>query len=466
MADPSPDQSGAEARELPARVAVVGAGLAGLRAASGLDAAGCEVVVFEAADFPGGKAAGADIEGFSIDRSLQVLSFEDRKLLAWLGELGLGSALLPMRAVSTAQLHEGRVVRTGARSLREIARTPGIGLRDAFRLLRLPRLMQRYTPLLDPDFPERAADLDYRSVADFARLYLGERVFERFASPLATSATLGNEYELSRAAFLLQWHVACHGSALAGLAAAGLHELALAAASRLDVRVRTRVQQLKQRASGELSLECSAVTGDERLEFDAVVITTAAPEAARIAAGLVTPAERDFFRQVRSGPLVSLSVAVEHPLTGLPQLVRVPHAEGSPIEVLLLESGSPGGRAPEGCGLVTLSATQRFATRSAAAPDEEVERELRAALSRIHPSAGWSVRFTKLHRDPEGLPRFEVGAYRALAGFQRVQADRRCLGRRLYFAGDYLSGPRFEDAIGSGLRAVDALLTDLRGGGA
>jgi protoporphyrinogen oxidase len=466
LADPSPDQSGIEAREVPARIAVVGAGLAGLRAAGGLDAAGCEVVVFEAADFPGGKAAGLDVEGFSVDRSLQVLSFEDRKLLAWLGELDLGSTLLPMRAVATAQLHEGRIVRAGARSLREIARTPGIGLQDWFRLLRLPRLMQRYAPLLDPDFPERAAALDYRSVADFARLYFGERVFARFASPLATSATLGNEWELSRAAFLLQWHVSRQGSALACLAAAGLHELALAAASRLDVRTRTRVQQIKQRASGEFSLECSAAGGDESLEFDAVVIATSAREAARIAAALVTPAERDFLRQVRSGPLVSLSVAVEHPLTGLPQLVRVPHVEGSPIEVLLLESGAPGGRAPEGCGLVTLSATERFAMRSAAAPDEEVERELRTALSRIHPSAGGSVRFTKLYRNPEGLPRFEVGAYRALARFQRVQADRRSLGRSLYFAGDYLSGPRFEDAIGSGLRAAGALQRDLAGGGA
>jgi predicted NAD/FAD-dependent oxidoreductase len=64
------------------------------------------------------------------------------------------------------------------------------------------------------------------------------------------------------------------------------------------------------------------------------------------------------------------------------------------------------------------------------------------------------------------LPRFEVGAYRALARFQHVQLDRRSLGRSLYFAGDYLSGPRFEDAIGSGLRAADALQRDLARDGA
>ena len=41
-----------------------------------------------------------------------------------------------------------------------------------------------------------------------------------------------------------------------------------------------------------------------------------------------------------------------------------------------------------------------------------------------------------------------------------MQADRRSLGRRLYFAGDWLAGPTAEDAAASGLRAADELLGD------
>jgi predicted NAD/FAD-dependent oxidoreductase len=44
-----------------------------------------------------------------------------------------------------------------------------------------------------------------------------------------------------------------------------------------------------------------------------------------------------------------------------------------------------------------------------------------------------------------------------------VQRDRRSLGRRLYFAGDYLAGPRLEDAVASGKRAADAVINDLTG---
>ena len=60
------------------------------------------------------------------------------------------------------------------------------------------------------------------------------------------------------------------------------------------------------------------------------------------------------------------------------------------------------------------------------------------------------------------MARFEVGAYRALARFRNVQSDRRKLGRRLYFAGDYLSGLAADQTVGSGRRAARDLIDDLR----
>lgn len=447
------------------RVAVVGAGLAGMRAASALQEAGARVVVVEAREQVGGKTAPEVRDGFSIDRSLQAVSFEDRQLLDWGSELDVEGSLLPLRPVHTAQLHAGEVVATGARSLREIARTPGVSLRDRARLLRLPRLMRRYGPLLDPARPERSADLDYRSVADFARLYFGRSVFERFVAPRITADTLGDENEISRAAFLLHWQQSRRGGASLGLAAAGLGVLAEAAAGRVEVRLGLRAQQVKEGASDRLALECSSSGDrtDEAFELDALVLSTPAVVSAGIAASMLTPAERDFLGGVRFGPLITLSVASDRPLTGMPQLVRVPHVEGNAIEVMLVEPGLPEGRAPEGSGLVTLCATQQFAEDYAHAEDEQVERALLLALQRIHPGLARSLRFAKLHRDREGMPRFEVGAYRELARFQAVQSDRRSLGRRLYFAGDYLAGPRLEDAVASGKRAADAVINDLTG---
>jgi len=421
------------------------------------------VIVVEARDSVGGKVALEARDGFSIDRCLQTVSFSDRGLLTWVADAGLGRKLLPLRSVHTAQLHRGQVLTCHARTLAEIGHTPGVRFRDRLRLLRLPRLMRRYAPVLDLARPERAAELDHRSVADFARLYLGRSVLEHFAGPRIAADTLGDEQELSRVAFLLHWQQSQQGRARPGLAAAGLGELANAVARKLDVRTGFRAQQVKDQAFGRLALECSRVSGggDEVFEVDALLLATSPSEAGRIGASLLTPAERDFFAGVRFGPLVSLSVASERPLTGLPQLVRVPHVEGSPIEVMLVEPGVPGGRAPEGTGLVTLSAGQRASERLAGAADEQVRAELLAACERILPGLGRSLRFAVLHRDPVGMPRFEVGSYRELARFQTVQRDRRSVGRRLYFAGDYLAGPRFEDAVASGARAAASVFADL-----
>jgi protoporphyrinogen oxidase len=435
----------------------VGAGLAGLRAASRLCAAGAEVFVVEERAEVGGKAALVLRDGLEVDRSLQAFLFDDRRLLSWMQELAVGESLLPLRPVHTAQLHSGRIVATRARSLVEIGRTPGVTWRDRARLLRLPRLMRRYAAQLDPERPELAADLDYRSVADFARLYFGRSVLERFVTPRVTADTLGDERELSRVAFLLHWQASLRGAARTGIAARALGELAAAAAQGLDVRTESRAQQIKELSSGRLALECA----DEVSELDALVLATSAAEAGRLAAGVATPAERDFLAGVRSAPLVTLNVATSRPLSGLPQLVRVPHVEASPIEVLLVEPGVPGGRAREGGSRVTVCARQSFGERNAGADDDRVERTLLSSLERIFPSLRRSLLATALHRDPVGVPRFEVGAYRELARFQRVQQDRRHLGRRLYFAGDYLAGPRFEDAVASGARAATAVISDL-----
>jgi len=438
-------------------VGVVGAGLSGLRAASALRAAGAQVVVIEEGNVVGGKARLDSLDGLAMDRCLQVLLFEDQHLLSWLGELEVASDFLPLRPVHASQLHAGRIVATRAGSLAEIARTPGVRWRDRARLLRFPRLIERYAPLLDPEQPERAADLDYRSVADFARLYLGRSLFEHFVTPRVTAETLGDEHQLSRVAFLLHWQASRGGSAQMGIASRALGELAAAAAADLDVRTATRAEQIKELAPGRLALECS----DDVAEFDALVVATSAAEAGRLAASLVTPAERDFLAGVRSAPLVTLNVEVGRPLSGLPQLVRIPHAEASPIEVVLVEPGVSGGRAREGGSRVILSARQSWAETNANADDRRIEEQLLSALERVFPALRRSLLGSALHRDPVGVPRFEVGAYRELARFQRVQQDRRQLGRRLYFAADYLSGPRFEDVVASGVRAAAALLSDL-----
>lgn len=81
-------------------VLVVGAGLAGLAAATRLREAGCAVRVLEASDAPGGRVRSDRVDGFLVDRGFQVLNTgypELRRLgvlpLLPLGEFDSGAAI-------------------------------------------------------------------------------------------------------------------------------------------------------------------------------------------------------------------------------------------------------------------------------------------------------------------------------------------------------------------------------------
>ena len=446
------------------RVLVVGAGLAGLAAAWELVHAGLDVQVVERSARAGGRIGGEWRDGFCLDRSLQTLNTGDRHLLAWIGQLGLRDDLLPLRPLQLAQLRGSRSATVDSQSLFGVAAIPGVSWRDVPRLLRWGRLMARYRRLLDPVFPERAAPLDFRSVEDFARLYFGRSCYERWIAPEVTEVFGGDAHELSRVAILLTWMARGTGaerSVMHGIARRGLHELPAAVAERLSPRFLVEVTRVDEAPAGGFTVECVGRAGRrEILESDAVVLATSAAEAGRLAATVVSPAERDYLSAVRQRPEITLAAALDRPPCGMPQLLRVPPVEGSHVDAILLEPGIAEGRAPIGRGLATLRASERFARANAAASDEVVEKGMLASLERAAPEAARSVRLTRLCRREAGMPSFDVGAYRALERFRRVQRDRRSLVRRLYFAGDYLIGASAEASVVAGLRAARDYLSD------
>ena len=454
------------------RVAVIGAGLSGLRAASGLSRAGCDVTVIEQRRSVGGESAGARIDRFSIDGSLPLMRSTDRALLSWIEQSQLVELLLPPRAVVLSQIFRGTVQPIATHGLSDLASIAGVKKWDSKRLLRFPRLMNRYRAALDPDQPELAADLDSRSARDFASLYFGRSLWDYWISPETTCEYAGDELELSRVAFLLDRIASREGRAPLGVPRRGLWELAERVAAELDVARGVRADEIVARPGAGYTIHCSPADDASpeasprmsdalALEVDAVVVTTSPETAGRIAAPVLVPAERDYFAHYRGGPTAGLTMALSSPITHTASFVRVPKAEASSIACYLCEAGSVDGRVPEGKGLLTLRANAGFANAYLSASDDVVEKSLLAAISRFHPEAAGRALFTRLRRTRNGNPNFEVGAYRDLARFARVQEDRGRAGRRVYFAGDYRAGPGANQAVASGRRAAAQLRTHI-----
>lgn len=446
----------------PTRIAVLGAGLAGLRAATELKRVGFEVRVYEARTEVGGRARGEWCAGHWMDSAWPVLGGRDVALARWAREIEVGDLLSPLRPVQTALLRKTETIPVESLTLRGAARIPGPPFWERVKLLRWGRLMARYAPLLEASHPERAADLDYRSLRDHVALYFGRGALEFWLTPEMQGVFGDSVDELSRVALLLQAKSLGIGErrpGLPGLPRRPLLELAQTAAEPIDIRRATGVQRVDELPAGGFSVETVDAAGDQPPEhFDAVLLALGPSEAARVTSSLLTPAERDFFGALREHPVVNLSVALEGVHTGLPQEIRIPRREGSAISSIVIEPGQSGGRAPEGKSQLVVRARDRFAGRWSEVSGDVVAKNLLSSLELSMPGIGERVLTTHLGRSKQAA--FEVGSYRRLANFQQVQLDRRSLGRRIYWAGDYLAGPSFESATRSGLRAAQALAAD------
>jgi len=453
------------------RVAVVGAGLAGLAAARRLCAGGCQVVIFESGE-AGGRADTLHREGFALDSGPLLVSSRDQALLALVAEAGLAEQMLPLRPVSLAVALRGQVKRLRPRGRRRTLRAPGVGLRGRMRLARLARLQRRFAALFDASAPERAARLDDRSLADFARLYFGRRVLERHLEPLCGGDFLADAESASRLLFLLH-----HASRLllpTGALRGGLGALPAALAAQQDLRPGHHVEAIEPRGAGfalhitpragsaAANNGAAANGGAAGFEVDAVLAATPARAARQMLGALLEAPERDFLASAHCAPAIVAHLALSKPLTPLATRVRAPAALGSPLASIALEPGGARAPAPEGAGLATLLARPDWSRRHLEAEDGELESDLVGALERLYPRAGDALRFAALRRWPAAFPRFPVGRYRALARFRRFESARLAEGRRLAYAGDYLCAPTLEGAVRSGQRAARALLQSFR----
>jgi oxygen-dependent protoporphyrinogen oxidase len=419
------------------RVIVVGAGLAGLAAAHRLQRTGFDVQLFEARARAGGKYAPATLAGMTYEAWPALTPRSAPAFVALASELGVASRVArePLERVGwLAREH----VRVQAPSLYAFTRGSPLA---PLRLRRLALLESWLGGEIDPAAPERTTRLDDRSVADFARVYLGRRALERLLAPLFATLFGVDASDTSRE-LLFALLDGRGGIGIDRLSGVGRLVDALVE-SIPGLRCGTTVAALEPRGGVRLA-------DGERIAADAVVLAVSAREAMQLLPDR-SPAEVAAGDALRSASALVLTVATRPGLWLPASTVWLPESEGGELAGVLEATPGDG----EGLRLLRLVARPGLFARHGHRPDAELAHFLIESATRVVPGlSGW-IEAQTLDRLPHALPAFAVGHYRALA---RIRAERAVKSEpRIALAGDWLCAPHLEGELASGLRAAAEL---------
>ena len=400
-----------------AEVVVVGAGLAGLSAATRLAAAGRDVHVVDAAQHAGGRLRTERIDGFVVDRGFQVLNtgyprVADLDLPALdLGWFWTGAVVRvdgrAHRVVDPRQ-HPGSLpatLRAPIGSLPRKAALAAFSARAGF--LPVPRLL---------GVPERSAEQALRAAG------VGEQALETFLRPFLAGVLLEDRLETSSRYLDLVWRSFVRGRV--GLPAAGMQSIGEQLAARLP--------------AGRLHLGVTVTAVDGRsvrssagtTVADAVVVATDPDTAAALVPAVQASAPRQVTTHLHVLPVSPWPAP----------LIVLGERGGALVNTVVVSDAQPA-YSPDGRALVASSTL---------APTREGD--VRAEVARAHGVGEAELEHlttvTVTGAQPAATPPLQ----------HRRPVD---LGGGLYVCGDHRDTPAIQGALASGARTARAVLRRL-----
>lgn len=395
-------------------VVIVGAGLAGLRAAQVLEQQGREVVVVEAAEHVGGRIASEVIDGFTIDAGFQLLNTSYPELRA----AGLGKQLDLRVFPSTVTLRKGGRDQILAHPLRD-PRGVGPSLwgarHDLGDLSRFARVLAGVGLTPTPSFLDEP---DSTTLEGLRRRGLSERFINETVRPFLQGVLLENELETSWRYTQLVLRSFVRGRA--AVPSAGMQALPLAlrrTLSSTQFRFGEHVQEVRS-DGGTTNL--GTITAQH------VVVATDQNSAARLLGRAEEP-QRTVTTWWFSTPVLS---------DGRLHL----DVDGAFLANAVAMSVSAPEYAPPGRSLIAASAVGRH-------EDGDVPR-VRTDVARLFGLATSDVELIATSRIAEALPVRSAGE--SWRGSDVVNG--------VTLAGDYLETPSIQGALVSGRRAARRIL--------
>ena len=433
------------------KIAVVGAGWAGLAAAVRARQAGHAVTVFEAAPMPGGRARSDDAGAAAADNGQHILLGGYAATLALMRSVGVDVERALLRLPLSMTYADGAGFALPARGPRLLAgawallRARGFTARDKLSVVALAAAWQLRRFRCPPGL----------SVDELLRLAPTARVKHRLIEPLCVAALNTPAASASAAVFLAVMRDSLFGARGASdllLPQRPLAQLLPLPALQwlrghgVDVHLRCRVSALERLAQGwrlRVGGDAPSRPGADGAAFEQVILATPATAAARLTAPLA-PAWSACAAALEHEPIVTLTLEAPPRAWPAPMLALDSDADARPaqfafklgpqdgrVDRVTLVASAAGAWLARGSDALAAAAVAQYRQAFAIAPDEAV--------------------------DCVGVRADKRATFRCSAGIVRPAAR---IAPGLFAAGDYVDGPypaTLEAAVLAGEAAAAAL---------
>jgi protoporphyrinogen/coproporphyrinogen III oxidase len=431
------------------KVAVIGGGISGLTTAFLLKGKGFDVVVFEAADRPGGNVQTISKDGYTIEQGPNSL-LKAPRLLDLVRMLGLEGEVVAANPEARKRyiLSDGRLEAMGPKSFFN----GYFSLKTVLALVREPFVRSRS--------PEG------ESVAEFVSRRISSEFLDKAIDPFVSGVYAGDPRDLSmRSAFPRLYEMERDfGSLIMGTLRrkvekpdpnfprtfsfrGGLKTLIDKLAAEIGGGLRTGVQVAAIQAAGGGKFRV------EGAEFDAVIVSTPAWVAAELVRNrdtyLADTLENVNYPQVAVAVTGFRSEKIGKKLDGFGFLI--PSTEKRPILGTLFHSAVFPDRAPEGYQLMmTFIGGVRGGNRLEEMSDDEIKELVTAQLGELLNVKGEPEMF-HLKRWNRAIPQYRIG-------YERVMADCAEFEKQnpgIYFCSNFYRGISMGDCVKNAFQTAD-----------
>ena len=451
-----------------ATVAVIGAGLTGLGAATRIERAGHRVVVLEAGNQVGGNISSVLDSGYLVEEGPNTIQLASAEHEEWLKQAAPGLTLIEAdpRAARRYLVRHGRPIAVPG-SPGGFLGTPLFSWKAKLRLI--GELLARKPP---PETDE--------TLSSFVRRRLGREMLDYAITPFVGGVYAGNPDHLSvRYGFPKLYRLEQdHRSLILGSLArrrerkragtlyrtrlvsfpSGLQELtrSLADSLREPVRLNSPVSEIRYDRGWRLQLDAHTTAFSD--PADAVVIALPATALATLRVD-GRPVLREL-EAIKHPPVISYAMGfrrdqIRHPLDGFGALV--PALEPFRILGTLFSSSLFSGRAPEDHVLLTSFVGGTRAPELASLPMPEVRSLILQDLEKLLGLRGQPT-FEHHRLWPRAIPQYEVGHGRFIERVQSIEREK----PGLQIGGNARDGISLSYCIEGGKRLADSTVGFLR----